>query len=264
MYSSHSLLIMEGLRKKNVETEKVDFFFFSLKNVSSCGKYCIFTSQFQRVSILSWQLWPVSPEVAVVSGSWELCGANTSGSHFEEQGCRGLNVLGAPERQRSVDTQQHTCSLCFSFPGGLGWTREQALDDSTKAPTTNCFPGSLKCLPQTNLLLIGARRGVGRSGTNHLQVLSAALAPSWAWEQLRLNPAQKKSPSVCTTASTDPPGPLPPSTPGTRNPRILVYSWWVCASEAAAERAPTAGNTPALSQRRASQPRAARASGHWF
>lgn len=56
----------------------------------------------------------------VVSGSWELCGANTSGSHFEEQGCRGLNVLGAPERQRSVDTQQHTCSLCFSFPGGLG------------------------------------------------------------------------------------------------------------------------------------------------
>lgn len=69
MYSSHSLLIMEGLRKKNVETEKVDFF-FSLKNVSSCGKYCIFTSQFQRVSILSWQLWPVSPEVAVVSGSF--------------------------------------------------------------------------------------------------------------------------------------------------------------------------------------------------
>jgi len=31
MYSSHSLLIMEGLRKKNVETEKVDFFFFFLK-----------------------------------------------------------------------------------------------------------------------------------------------------------------------------------------------------------------------------------------
>lgn len=69
MYSAHSLLIAKGLWKKSMEIENVDFFFFFLKNISSCGKYCIFTFQFQRVLFPSWQLRTVSLWIEVVPDS---------------------------------------------------------------------------------------------------------------------------------------------------------------------------------------------------
>lgn len=85
----------------------------------------------------------------LVSGSGEFSRANTSGSHFEEERrVSEASVFQALQKRRARHTRHRTCSFWFSFPAGLGWTRDQALD-STKASATGCFAWSRKYLAET-------------------------------------------------------------------------------------------------------------------